>query len=190
MGHFGLATDRETGGEVVTHANALIDSQEFGRGDLLKKGLIGGGVVAAALVAPGLTGTAQASGGKMIALDVDTNGFADFQGGAPGSASYVSGDIAEAGTSGPSLGTFHCWGFIRLGDELGVVTQEFSIDRRGKIIIAGVESADPRAVVGGTDDFANARGQGVPNLDLFDFPNSGRFRITFDLTGASGSPIG
>ena len=190
MGHFGLATDRKTGGEVVTHANVLIDSQTVGRRDLLKKGLIGGGVVAAALVAPGLTGTANASGGKTISLEIDTDGFADFQGAAPGGAFYVSGDITAAGTSGPSIGTFHCWGFIRIGDELGVVTQEFSIDGRGKIIIAGVESADPRAVVGGTGDFSNARGQGMPNLDLFDFNNSGKFRITFDLTGASGSSIG
>ena len=178
------------GNRIVTDTHILTTSQEFGRRDLLKKGLIGGGIVAATLVAPGLTSAAHASDGKTIALDVDTDGFADFQGDAPGDAFYVSGDITTAGTSDPSIGTFHCWGFIRNGDELAVVNQEFGIDGRGKIIITGIESGDPRAVVGGTGDFSNARGQGMPDLDLFGFGDSGKFRITFDLTGASGPPIG
>jgi hypothetical protein len=77
-----------------------------------------------------------------------------------------------------------------LGDELGVVNQEFDLSDRGKILIAGVESDAPRAVTGGTGDFANARGEGIPDIGIFDFPNSGKFRISFSLTGASGPPVG
>lgn len=55
---------------------------------------------------------------------------------------------------------------------------------------AGVSSDEPRAVVGGTGNISNARGQGLPDLDLFDFNNSGKFRISFSFTGASGSRIG
>jgi len=75
------------------------------------------------------------------------------------------------------------------------VDQEFDIDGREKILIAGVESDDPRGVTGGTGDFRDARGEGtnikfkdvgpvdtVP-ADTFDFT------IDFNLTGALGPPI-
>jgi hypothetical protein len=161
---------------------------ELGRREMLKRAAIGGGLAVAALAGPGLTGVAEARGGKRIVLDVDTEVFADFQGVAPGGAFYVSGVLLTPGTS-DTIGTFHCWGFIRNGDELGVVNQEFDINDRGKILIAGVESDAPRAVVGGTGDFAQARGQGLPDLALFGFGDSGKFRIAFSLTGASGPPI-
>jgi hypothetical protein len=173
----------------VTNAATYLDAEGLSRRDLLRRGLIGGGLVAAGLATPGLTGVAQAKGGKSIVLDVDTHGFADFQGAAPGGAFYVSGDITAAGDV-TDIGDFHCWGFIRNGDELAVVNQEFAIDGRGKILIAGVESEAPRAVTGGTGDFASARGEGLPDVALFDFGNSGKFRIAFSLTGASGPPIG
>ena len=168
----------------------------FSRRDLLKRGLIGGGLVAAGLATPGLTGVAQAKGGKSIVLDVDANDFADFEvtgtdpaGGA--GTFYVSGEIFAPGTS-DHIGDFNCWGYIR-ADGQAVVNQEFAIDDRGKILIAGVESGAPRAVIGGTGDFANARSEGI----LVDFnPNSGltpdddTFTIAFSLTGASDPPIG
>lgn len=162
------------------------------RREMLKRAVIGGGLATAALATPGLTGTAQAHGGKHIVLDVDTDGFADFDssgsvGGAAG-AFYVSGDITAPNTTSPSIGTFHCWGWMR-GDGLGVVNQEFGIDGRGKILIAGIESDAPRGVTGGTGHFTQARGEGVPDVEIFDFMNTGKFRITFDLTGASGPPI-
>jgi hypothetical protein len=69
------------------------------------------------------------------------------------------------------------------------VNQEFAIHGRGKILIAGVESDAPRGVTGGTGHFSNARGQGIPDIATFDFPNSGKFRISFNLTGAAGPPI-
>jgi hypothetical protein len=70
-----------------------------------------------------------------------------------------------------------------------VVTQEFDLTGRGKILVAGVESDAARGVTGGTGDFANARGEGIPDIVIFDFPNTGKFRISFDVTGASGPPI-
>ena len=82
-----------------------------------------------------------------------------------------------------------CAVFFRNGDELGVVNQEFDINDCGKILITGVESDAPRAVVGGAGDFARARGQGLPDIVLFDFVNTGKFRTSFSLSGASGPPI-
>ncbi len=101
-------------------------------------------------------------------------------------------DIAHLVTSN-HIGDFNCWGFIREADGQAVVNQEFAIDGRGKILIAGVESDAPRAVIGGTGDFANARGEGI----LVDFdpdfgldPSHDTFTIAFRLTGAKGPPIG
>lgn len=148
----------------------------------------GAGLAATGLVAPAYA----ASDGATFILDVDTDGFADFDfGGSSGGATgpfYVSGNIFSPGTINPSIGTFHCWGWIR-PDGLGVVNQEFDISGRGKILISGVESDAPRAVSGGTGDFARARGEGIPDLVIFDFSNTGKFRIVFNLTSAEGPPI-
>ena len=106
---------------------------------------------------------------------------------------YVSGEILAPGTNtmigSDVIGTFHCWGWIRSPDGLGVVNQEFDIDGRGKILISGVETDAPRAVSGGTGDFRKARGEGIPDIAIFDFNNSGQFRIAFSLTSARGRPI-
>jgi hypothetical protein len=173
----------------MSSASVQFDGEGLGRREVLKRVAIGGGLAVAAFAAPGFTGVAEAKGGKSVVFDVDTQGFADFQGNVPGGAFYVSGDILSVGTT-DEIGSFHCWGWIRLGDELGVVNQEFDLSDRGKILIAGVESDAPRAVTGGTGDFANARGEGIPDIGIFDFPNSGKFRISFSLTGASGPPVG
>ncbi|MEE8491935.1 MAG: hypothetical protein V3S60_09845 [Acidimicrobiia bacterium] len=171
-------------------ADTYVEDAGVGRRELLKKTAIGGGLVVAALAAPGLTGTAEAKGGKWIVLDIDTDGFADFEStGAGLGAFYVSGEIMARGTMAPVIGSFHCWGYLRAADGLGVVNQEFDLNGRGKILIAGVESDAPRAVTGGTGNFRNARGQGNPDVELFDFNNSGKFRIAFNLTGAKGPPI-
>lgn len=163
------------------------------RRTLIKKA----GVFGAAAAVVGAAGTAvttpasAATRGKSINLDIDTNGFGDFQqvdnGGGTGPF-YVSGEILRPDTV-TTIGTFHCWGWIRSPDGLGVVNQEFEIDGRGKILISGVESDAPRAVSGGTGDFANARGEGIPDLSIFDFMNTGQFRIAFTLTDARGRPI-
>lgn len=168
-------------------------SQTIDRQTLVKRaGAFGAAAAVAGATATVLAAPAAASDGKSVVLDIDTNGFADFQqvdnGGGTGPF-YVSGAILAPGTS-TGIGTFHCWGWIRSPDGLGVVNQEFEVDGRGKILISGVESDAPRAVSGGTDDFASARGYGIPDLAIFDFGNTGKFRIAFSLTGAKGPPIG
>lgn len=181
----------------MTDANTYLDGEGIGRRDLLKRSAIGGGLVAAALAAPGFAGVAKAHDGKSegsesIVLDVDTHGFGDFQGAAPGGSFYVSGDILAPGTATAigtdKMGRFQCWGFIPAdnpGPQDAVVNQEFAIDGRGRIIIAGLESDAPRAVTGGTGDFRSARGEGIPDVVIFDFFNEGKFRIAFNLTGVS-----
>ena len=124
--------------------------------------------------------------GNGVEDNPNAHGFDDFQSptdtaGGTGPF-YVSGYILRHGT-GKGIGTFHCWGFIR-PDGLGVVNQEFDLDGRGKILIAGVESDAPRAVTGGTDEFKNARGQAHPDIAIFNFVDTGKFRISFDLVDA------
>ena len=165
----------------------------------------GAGALSAAAAVAGAAGTAMTSPasagrrGKSIILDVDTHGFVNFQQVEIGEVDdglgpfYVSGEILAPGTSTTIgtdvIGTFHCWGWVRSPDGLAVVNQEFDIDGRGQILISGVESDAPRAVSGGTHDFRNARGEGIPDVAIFDFDNSGQFRIAFGLTGARGRPI-
>ena len=187
----------------MTNAATYLDTEGLSRRDLLRRGLIGGGVVAAALATPGLTGVASAARGKSINLEVDVEGFGSFvqaqADGAPAGVGpfYVGGAIYRLGDlGGESIGEFHCWGFIfgegteeppRAGP--GVVNQEFNLTDRGKILIAGFESDAPRAVTGGTGDFANARGEGIPDVDPEFGVNVDHFAISFSLTGALGPPI-
>ena len=51
---------------------------------------------------------------------------------------------------------------------------------RGKITLAGVEDAGPRAVTGGTGEFRNVRGQAT-GFDFSTFPPV--FLATFELIG-------
>ncbi len=65
------------------------------------------------------------------------------------------------------------------------MSQEFDIDGRGKIQVQGVEDGGPRAVVGGTGDFRNVRGEAT-GFDLSEFlaPDfNGEFIGTFNLEG-------
>ena len=118
-------------------------------------------MVVAALAAPGFTGTAEArggGGGKSINLWVvaDFGTFLQVEVSPGNGPFYIAGDIfARSATSGPVIGRFDCWGFIQPTSG-AVVSQEFRLDDRGKIIIAGVEGDAPRAVTGGTGDFRNA----------------------------------
>ncbi len=177
----------------MSDAGAYVDGEGLERRELFKRSAIGGGLVVAALAAPGLTGVARAQNGKLegsesVVLDIDTHGFADFESTnaeAGLGAFYVSGDILAEGTIEPVIGVFHCWGYLRAADGLGVVNQEFDLPGRGKILIAGVESDVPRGVTGGTGDFANARGEGLPDIATFDFLNTGKFRISFGLNGVA-----
>ncbi len=183
----------------MTSAETYTEPYGLDRRAILKKVLIGGGVAAAALAAPGFTGTANASEsddderhGKRINLGV-TIAFDTFETTGDGvGAFYVSGDISAGDPGGDSIGTFYCWGWITSDGGVAVVNQEFNINGRGKIQISGVESHDLRAVIGGTGDFANARGEGNPHVeDTFGAGDgAGKFLIEFRLTGARGRPIG
>jgi len=53
--------------------DTYVDDAGVGRRELLKKTAIGGGLVVAALAASGLTGTAEAKGGKSFNFDVDVD---------------------------------------------------------------------------------------------------------------------
>ena len=110
----------------------------------------------------------------------------------PGIAFFVRGKICDDPEPGApcdsTIGTFYCWGWqsdpgdVDPRPQVSVVSQEFDIDDRGKIQTQGVEAfgADSeRAVVGGTGDFRNVRGE-VTGVDIT-FPE---FVATFELIGA------
>ena len=106
-----------------------------------------------------------------------------------GGAFYVSGNICEElAPLGPCtpIGSFHCWGWLFDSTDpasSAVVSQEFNLDGRGKILVQGVEDGGPRAVVGGTGDFRNARGEAT-GFDFSNFIEDGEFSGTFKLIGA------
>ena len=152
-------------------------------------------VIVLGLVLLGGFAVAEADGkkGKLI-LRVDTHEFADFdqtpngvfQGGA---AFYVSGDICkelDLLDDCTPIGKFHCWGWLIGPDQVeGVVSQEFDLFGRGKIQVQGVEDAGARAVVGGTGDFRNVRGEAT-GFDFSQFTDTGEgeFIAEFKLVGA------
>ena len=116
----------------------------------------------------------------LLILDVVPN-FGDFSMVPdPGDPSqgpfYVSGTIFADGTS-MEIGEFHCWGYFAQGGSIVVVSQEFNLDGRGKIQTQGIENDGLRAVVGGTGDFRNVRGEA--NVE---FTASG-FTASFRLIG-------
>lgn len=84
----------------------------------------------------------------------NANGDANF---------YIDGKIVDPDTS-DQIGLFRCWGQVRFdGEDIAftVVSQEYRIFGRGAIQVQGLEiGADSIAVIGGTGDFRNARGEG------------------------------
>ena len=145
---------------------------------------------------------AQANDGKLVLrVLVDASGSFDkaTADSAIGIAFFVRGTICEdpePGASCDSIGTFLCWGWqsdpsdVDGRPQVSVVSQEFNIFDRGKIQTQGVEAFGPdsaRAVVGGTGDFRNVRGE-VTGVDLTIPPSTGtgEFVATFKLKGAKG----
>ncbi len=128
-----------------------------------------------------------------LTLRVSTHGFGDFDQtdpatlGVKGDAFYVSGYICKELTLGADctpIGKFHCWGWLVGPDQaLTLVSQEFHLFDRGKIQVQGVEDDGPRAVVGGTGDFRNVRGEAT-GFDFSVFGTTGEFIATFKLEGA------
>ena len=90
---------------------------------------------------------------------------------------YVGGTIFDSLT-GAEIGKFHCWGWSLKDGSLALVNQEFDLTGRGKIILIGVEDPGPRAIVGGTGNFKNARGQAT-STDFSNFPPE--FTITIKV---------
>ncbi len=137
---------------------------------------------------------ANADGKKgKLTLRVDTFGFMDFATSPsvlpspPGAAFYVSGDICEELVldvdnvlACTRIGKFHCWGWL-IGAGGPVVSQEYDLFDRGKIQLQGVEDGGPRAVVGGTGDFRNVRGEATGFV--FTAPQD-EFLVSFKLIGA------
>ncbi len=142
-------------------------------------------MVGLALLGGFLAMEAQARG-KQLVLRVDTAGFMDITtspGDAGGAAFYVSGNICKElvlDDACTPIGKFHCWGWLI--DAVGaVVSQEYDLEGRGKIQLQGVEDGGPRAVVGGTGDFRNVRGEATG----FEFTGPGdEFLVSFKLIGA------
>ena len=120
--------------------------------------------------------------GQFLTLDVipDESTFVTVDDGDNGGPFFISGLIYAPGTVIDPIGEFLCWGYFSGQGAVAVVSQEFDIDGRGKIQVQGVEDAGPRAVTGGTGDFANLRG--AANV-VFTGPLN--FTIRFALTGAT-----
>jgi hypothetical protein len=176
----------------------------MGRRSLMKAGSVG---AAAAVAGLGATAVLASPAGaevkqdevkkkkkkkrKAINLRVEVD-FGTFHNpDSPTGSFYIGGPILTQAGNGP-IGYFHCWGFFVPPDgTLALVSQEFNLDGRGKILIAGVEGSDPRGVIGGTGDFANARGEGIPTGGPGSIPGDldNAFKINFSLVGAKGKPI-
>jgi len=104
-------------------------------------------------------------------------------GGAGFGAFHVQGDICKdptgVGACMVIIGEYHCWGWIP-PNGVGLVLQEYNLFDRGKIQLQGIEDGPgPRAVVGGTGDFREVRGQ-TTGGGLANFPE---FTIDFKLKG-------
>lgn len=114
----------------------------------------------------------QVPGGQLIiSVDVDEASF-DAPLGLPGPFN-VSGD------TGSGAGSFQCWGWI-FGDGVTTnVSQRYKVAGRGEIMTQGREGV-PLALVGGTGDFSNARGEASQV-----FTGDGlNFDLVVNLTGA------
>ena len=113
----------------------------------------------------------QPNEGRLI-LDVELVG-GSFQtpAGIPGPFN-VEGTIVGGGT-------FQCWGWILTEDGITNVSQVYDIDGRGALMTQGRDGG-PLAVVGGTGDFLNVRGEAIQDSTGPGFD----FTMTFELRGA------
>ncbi len=120
-------------------------------------------------------GVTEVRAGELIlTVDVDEASFVGPRRGA--GAFNVEGDV-----DGGGAGTFQCWGWIFADGVTTNVSQVFNITGRGAIMTQGQEGGF-LAVVGGTGDFINVRGEAFQ-----DFTGPGfDFTMEFDLTGGGG----
>ncbi len=115
-----------------------------------------------------------AEAGKKLTLFVDVD-EASFVGPALG----VQGPFNVEGNTGSGAQTFQCWGWIFEDGVTTNVSQVYNIAGRGAIMTQGQEGG-LLAVVGGTDDFSNVRGEGFQDIHGPGFD----FTIEFDIRGA------
>ena len=122
--------------------------------------------IAALSLAVGVT-EVQAETRLVLNVDVDEKSF---------QSNHFPGAFNIVGDTGSGEGTFQCWGWIN-ADESANVSQSFNIENRGAIMTQGPEGG-LLAIVGGTGDFKNARGEArqVFNDDgTFDFTMTFKF---------------
>lgn len=120
---------------------------------------------------------ALAAGPLVLEVAVEGGSFKINADGDGDGAFFVRGDIVD---EGGVIGEFLCWGWtINFTSEATYVSQQYTIDGRGTIQVQGQEIGGDGsiAVVGGTGDFNNVRGEGV----FGDFVDG--FSISFDLKG-------
>ncbi len=112
--------------------------------------------IVALSLALGVTGASAGAGGnKTFTLTVDVD-EASFVGPALG----VAGAFNVEGDTGSGAKTFQCWGWIFADGVTANVSQVYNVAGRGAIMTQGQEGGF-LAVVGGTGDFLNARGQAL-----------------------------
>ena len=117
-----------------------------------------------------------------VEVFVDFNTFDLRDGGAGTGPFYVGGRIVNP-KNGQELGEFHCWGWF-LESNRDMVNQEYNLAKHGKIILTGEEDGGLRAIVGGTQDFRNARGDA--KFDNSNLGVDGSFLATFRFTDDKG----
>jgi hypothetical protein len=136
------------------------------------------GVVVLSLAAIGVFSLAvsvtegQPVGGTLVVdVDVDEPSF-DAPFGIPG-------PFTVEGDTGGGAGTYRCWGWIFADGSSSNVSQVYNIAGRGAIMTLGQEGLSV-AVVGGTGDFRNVRGEAIQVFTGVGFD----FALEVDLIGA------
>ncbi|MCH7527035.1 MAG: hypothetical protein IID39_06335 [Planctomycetes bacterium] len=142
----------------------------------MRAGLLGVVLGVAAIVALSFAVAVSRAGGGLggnliIAVAVDADSFVGPEFGDQGPF-YIQRD------TGSGAGTFQCWGWIFEDGLTANVSQVYNIAGRGAVMTQGREG-DFLAVVGGTGDFRNARGQAIQV-----FTNDFEFTLEVELLGA------
>ena len=121
---------------------------------------------------------ARAAGRVVLDVAVDGESFKINADGDGDGAFFIRGDIVDADEG--VIGEFLCWGWaIDFTGAATYVSQQYTIDGRGTIQVQGQEIGGDGsiAVVGGTGEFNNLRGEGV--FGVF----APGFSISFNLRG-------
>ncbi len=130
------------------------------------------GAIALFSLAVGVT-QVQAGAELILVVHVDEASFV-------GPALGTQGPFNVEGTvDGGEPGTFQCWGWVFEDGLTTNVSQVYNIAGRGAIMTQGGPEGFPLAVVGGTGEFRNVRGEA-----LQEFTGDFDFDLVLNLTGA------